>query len=103
MDSFNEDDIKALTSDDIGYVVIDNPFQYHHHHHHHHEEKQDHHNNDILDNILNDVMIIRSKDNDHYLKSARMGSDNIWDSNYFRGDSSCWVTPKLCKDLGLTG
>jgi len=94
MDSLSESEISLLIDESIGYVVRDFPFDQKHCH-----------------DILKDAMLLRSKDDDDddgvtkekYLKPARMGSDSIWDNKYFRGDLSCWVTPKLCKELNLDG
>jgi SM-20-related protein len=51
--------------------------------------------------LLNDVQKINAKDN--LLSTAKMGSKNsLVDSHILRGDEICWVTPDLCKELGLS-
>jgi SM-20-related protein len=51
--------------------------------------------------LLDDVKKISSKDN--LLSTAKMGSKNsLVDSHILRGDEICWVTPDLCKELGLS-
>ena len=100
MDSLKESEISLLIDESKGYVIREFPFDQQHCH-----------------DILRDAMLLRSKD-DHnnnddsssssatiakYLKPDRMVSDSIWDNKYIRGDISCWVTPKLCKELNLNG
>lgn len=61
---------------------------------------------DVFDEIflvalLDDVKKISCKDN--LLSTAKMGSKNsLVDSHILRGDQICWVTPDLCKELGLS-
>ena len=91
MDSLNDNEISLLIDDTKGYIIRDFPFNY-----------------EFCKDIHNDVMNIRNNDdnnndNDKILKPARMGSNTIWDSKYFRGDVSCFITPKLCKELNLNG
>lgn len=55
--------------------------------------------NDIIENIYNDVQIIKN-----HVRPARMnrGNDEFLDES-IRGDSICWITSKLCKELNLNG
>lgn len=57
---------------------------------------------DLAEAVLADVEALRAQQD--RLKPAGMGGgDSKWSSALFRSDSTCWVTPDLCTELGLTG
>jgi Rps23 Pro-64 3,4-dihydroxylase Tpa1-like proline 4-hydroxylase len=82
---FSEKDIETLTSTSIytnSFVIVkDNCFS------------------DIIEEIYNDIQIVKN-----YVRPARMnrGDDEFLDES-LRGDSICWITPTLCKELNLNG
>ena len=61
---------------------------------------KDHVFDDVIEDLYADVQILKEK-----LRPAKMsksrGTKEEWEDGTHRGDSICWVTPQLCKELQL--
>lgn len=80
---FSPQDIETLTSSSKQgnpYVVIkENVFE------------------DIIDDVFEEVQTLR-----RHMRPAKMGrGETLWEDDHIRGDNLCWVTPDVCKELGL--
>jgi hypothetical protein len=62
---------------------------------------KDHTFPDIIDSLHHDVQMLREKIRPAKMSKSR-GPGEEWEDENHRGDSICWVTPQVCKELGLS-